>query len=455
METATAKKTAPPFPKERHWLFGNATMLRNDAIGMVKSMIKGYGNIFSLSVPFNKVVIASNPEYARYVLQDNSKNYRKSLAYDLLRALLGLGLLTSEGDFWKQQRKLAQPAFHKRKLDEWTEMMVERSQHTADRIRKYADSGEAFDVLPTMTTLTLDIISKAIFSTGVEEKAKVVGDQITLLNEYTIRKLHTPFRLPDSFPTPFNIRQRKALEKLDNIVYEIIDHRRAEGVSKDDLLSMLIDAKDEETGEGMSNQQLRDEVMTIFIAGNETSSNALTWTLYLLSQNPDAEQKMLDEIYAKFNSGVELNYKTVGEFHYVRQVIEESMRVYPPVWTIGRRNLEDDEIGGYRIEKNTNVLIPIIYLHHSERFWEEPETFKPERFAPEKRNNIDRFVYFPFGGGPRMCIGNNFAMLEMEIILITLYREFIFKLKEGFKVEPEPLVTLRPKYGMMMKAVKR
>jgi len=455
MQAATAKKPLPPFPEERHWLLGNATMLRDDAIGMVKFFIGKYGNIFSLKLPFAKAVIASNPDYARYVLQDNSKNYKKSLAYDLLKALLGYGLLTSEGEFWKKQRKLAQPAFHKRKLDEWTEMMVERADHTADKISKHAANGEAFDILPAMTALTLDIISKAIFSTGVEDKAKIVGDQITLLNEYTIQKLHTPFRLPDSVPTPFNIRQRKALAKLDNIVYEIISHRRAEGISKDDLLSMLIDGKDEDSGEGMSNQQLRDEVMTIFIAGNETSSNALTWTLYLLSQNPEQEKKMLDEIDAKFDSGVELNFKTVGEFHYVRQVIEESMRIYPPVWTIGRRNLEEDELGGYRIEKNTNVLIPIIYFHHSDRFWEQPEKFKPERFAPEVRNSIDRFVYFPFGGGPRMCIGNNFAMLEMEIILISLYRQFRFKLKEGFKVEPEPLVTLRPKYGMMMTAEKR
>jgi cytochrome P450 len=455
MEPAIAKKTAPPFPDERHWLLGNATMLRKDTIGKVRYFISKYGNIFSLAVPFNKVVIASNPEYARYVLQDNSKNYRKSLAYDLLKALLGLGLLTSEGDFWKKQRKLAQPAFHKRKLDEWTEMMVERAEHTAGKINNYAESGEAFDMLPMMTALTLDIISKAIFSTGVEDKAKMGGDQITLLNEYTIQKLHTPFRLPDHFPTPFNIRQRNALARLDNIVYEIIDNRRAGGVSKDDLLSMLIDARDEDTGEGMSDRQLRDEVMTIFIAGNETSSNALTWTLYLLSQNPQQEQKMIDEIDAKFDSGVELNFHTVGEFHYVRQVIEESMRIYPPVWTIGRRNLEDDELGGYKIEKNTNVLIPIIYLHHSERFWEEPEKFKPERFAPDVRNNIDRFVYFPFGGGPRTCIGNNFAMLEMEIIIITLYRRFKFRVKEGFVVEPEPLVTLRPKYGMMMRAEKR
>ena len=455
MEASTAKKTVPPFPKEKHWLFGHATILKDDAFGMIKKSIAKYGNIFSLSVPFVKVVIASNPEHARYVLQDNSKNYTKSLAYDMLKPLLGIGLLTSEGEFWKKQRKLSQPAFHKRKLDEWTEMMVERAQHTADKIRVHSDSNEAFDVLPEMTALTLDVISKAIFSTGVEDKAKMVGDQVTLLNEYTIEKLHTPFRMPDFMPTPFNLRQKKALGILDRVIYEIIDKRISEGISKDDLLSMLIDARDEETGEGMSRQQVRDEVMTIFLAGNETSSNALTWTLYLLSQNAEQEQKMIAEIDEKFSNGIELNFKTVGEFHYVKQVIEESMRVHPPVWMVGRRAIKDDEIDGYKIEKTTNVLVPIVYLHHTERFWEEPDRFKPERFAPETRNNIDRFVYFPFGGGPRVCIGNNFAMLEMQIILITLCRQFRFRLKEGFIVEPEPLVTLRPKYGMMMYAEKR
>jgi len=456
MDTSVAKKIAPPAPKERrHWLFGHALLLKDDAIGMVKLFIQNHGNIFSLHLPFVKAVIASNPEYARYVLQDNSKNYTKSLAYDMLKPLLGMGLLTSEGDFWKKQRKLAQPAFHKRKLDEWTAMMIERAEHTAEKIEKYADRGEAFDVLPEMTALTLDVISKAIFSTGVEDKAKIVGDQITLLNEYTIEKLHTPVRMPDFVPTPFNLRMKRAVDLLNKIIYEIIDKRKSEGESKDDLLSMLMDVKDEETGETMSKQQLRDELMTIFLAGNETSSNALSWTLYLLSQNPEKEKKMMDEIEEKLVDGFELNYKTVGEFHYVKQVIEESMRVYPPVWTVGRRAIEDDELGGYKIAKQTNVLVPIIYLHHSERFWEEPQKFLPERFAPDKRNGIDRFVYFPFGGGPRVCIGNNFAMLEMEIILITLYRKFTFKVKENFEVEPEPLVTLRPKYGMMMYAVKR
>lgn len=453
---AMPKKTAPPAPKEhRHWLFGHAGMLKHDAIGIVKLFIKNYGNIFSFSLPFAKAVIASNPEYARHVLQDNSKNYTKSLAYDLLKPLLGIGLLTSEGNFWKQQRKLAQPAFHKRKLDEWTEMMIERAEHSADKIADYARRNQAFDVLPEMTALTLDVISKAIFSTGVEDKAQIVGEQITLLNEFTIQKLHTPIRLPDFFPTRFNRSMKKSLELLNKIIFEIIDKRKEEGVAKDDLLSMLMDAKDEDTGETMSKQQLRDELMTIFIAGNETSSNALTWTLYLLSQNPDAEKKLLYEIDSKFAAGVELNYKTVGEFHYVKQVIEESMRVYPPVWAVGRRAINEDEIGGYTISPKTNVLIPIIYLHHTERFWNNPDAFKPERFAPEVRNSIDRFVYFPFGGGPRVCIGNNFAMLEMEVILITLYRRFTFKVKENFEVEPEPLVTLRPKNGMLMYAVTR
>jgi cytochrome P450 len=454
MSTATARKPVPPTPKEKHWLIGHVGMLKNDPIGMMKDFIARYGNVLSLSVPFTKAVVISNPEYARQVLQDNSKNYTKSLAYELLKPLLGMGLLTSEGDFWKQQRKLIQPAFHKRKLDEMAEMMVERSEHWADRERIYADKGEAFDILPEMTALTLDIISKAIFSKGVEDKAKIVGDQILLLNEYTINKIHQPVRLPDSIPTPWNRHARKSMDLLNKIVLEIIAERRR-SESKDDLLSMLIDARDEETGESMDNQQVRDEVMTIFLAGNETSSNALSWMLYLLSQNPAEEAKMIAEIDTKLAAGVQVSFSTMGEFPYVKQVIEESMRIYPPAWSVGRRAIADDEIGEYHIEALTNVLIPIMYLHHSPRFWQEPERFMPERFAPETRMAIDRFVYLPFGGGPRFCIGNNFAMMEMQIILITLYKEFRFRLKEGFKVEAEPLVTLKPKYGMMMVAEKR
>jgi cytochrome P450 len=368
----------------------------------------------------------------------------------MLKILLGNGLLTSEGDFWRKQRRLIQPAFHRKKLEDLTSMMIERSQEFADKFGAYAQSGEYVDILPELTALTLDIISKAIFSSGVDEdKGFIVAEQITLLNEYTIEKLNRLIPVPAMIPTPFNVKERKAIQLLNDIINDIINQRRKEGVSKSDLLSMLIDARDEETGEAMDNQQLRDEVMTIFLAGNETTANALTWALYLLSQNPEAEQKMIAEIESK--KDVVLNFNTVNEFHYVRQVIDESMRLYPPAYSVGRRTIEDDELGGYRIPKGTNVLVPIILYHRSPQFWKDPLKFDPDRFSPERKGEIDRFAYFPFGAGPRLCIGNNFALLEMEIVLITLYSKFKFRLKPGFVAEAEPLVTLKPRHGMMMK----
>jgi cytochrome P450 len=457
METAAAqaKKLSPPEPKEKHWLFGSGYALRNNAHLVVPQIIKKYGDLVSLTLPFTRIVIAARPEFAKYVLVDNNKNYRKSLAYDMIKLLLGNGLLTSEGEFWKKQRRLAQPAFHKQKLADLTAMMVRRSAQEVDNLKAKADSGEYFDITPLMTTLTLEIISEAIFSNGVNDKADLVSQQITLLNQYATDKLNSPIRLPALFPTPANINERKAIKILDKIIYDIIDERRRDGVSKSDLLSMLLDARDEETGEAMDNKQLRDEVMTIFIAGNETTANAMAWTLYLLSQNPEAEAKMIREIDEKLDAGVELDFMNVLGFQYVRQVIDESMRLFPPAWVVGRRNYQDDEIGGYRIPKNTNVLVPIMYFHRSEKYWDEPLKFKPERFAPDKKNSIDRYVYFPFGGGPRLCIGNNFALMEMQIILIQMYRKYKFRLQPGFAAEPEPLITLRPKNGMVMKIEKR
>lgn len=454
METTTTKKPIPPFPKEKHWLFGSAYLLKGRSLEVIRMLSAKYGDIVSLSFPMNKVAVITNPQYAKYVLLDNNKNYRKSLAYDVLKAVLGNGLLTSEGDFWKKQRRLIQPAFHKRKLEELTAMMVREAQHTVDKFMPVADSGKAIDISPEMTALTLEVISKAIFSDGVEDKAYIVGKQINMLNQYAIDKVNDPFRLPAFIPTPFNVKERRSMKLLNDIIEDIISTRRKQE-SKDDLLSMLIDMRDEDTGEAMDNKQLRDEVMTIFIAGNETSSNALAWMLYLLSQNPEAEAKMIAEIDSKLDAGIELNYQNVLDFTYVRQVIDESLRIYPPAWSVGRRNYEEDEIGGYRILKNTNVLIPIMFFHTSEKFWDEPAKFKPERFAPEVRNQIDRFVYFPFGGGPRFCIGNNFALLEMQVILILFYRNFKFRLKENFTPEPEPLITLRPKHGMWMTIEKR
>lgn len=457
METAerTTQRPLPPFPQQKHWLFGSGYALRQNAHAVLPELISKYGEIFSLSLPLTRIVVAAKPEYAQYVLVDNNKNYRKSLAYDMLKLLLGNGLLTSEGDFWRKQRRLIQPAFHKQKLAELTAMMVQRITKEVAQLSDKAKSGEYFDVAPLMTNLALDIISEAIFSNGVDDQADLVSKQITLLNKYATDKLNSPIRLPALFPTPANVRERKAVKILDKIIYGVIDKRRKEGISKSDLLSMLLDARDADTGEAMDNRQLRDEVMTIFIAGNETTAHAMAWTLYLLSQNPDAEQKMIAEIDAKLNAGIELNFQNVLSFQYVRQVIDESMRLFPPAWVVGRRNYQDDQMGGYRIQKGTNVLIPIMYFHRSEKYWDEPLKFKPERFAPVLKHNLEKYVYFPFGGGPRLCIGNNFALMEMQLILILMYRQCKFRLQPGFAVEPEPLITLRPKQGMVMKVERR
>ncbi|HSC40446.1 MAG TPA: cytochrome P450, partial [Chitinophagaceae bacterium] len=390
-----------------------------------------------------------------HVLVDNNRNYTKSLAYKMVKLLLGNGILTSEGDFWRKQRRLIQPAFHKQKIAGMAAMMVQRIEQEATLFEQYADGGAGIDMHTSMTSLTLDIIARAIFSEGVTDKGVMIARQITLLNQYVTDKINKPFRLPPGIPTPFNIRERKAINALNQVIYEIIDARRKEKTPKDDLLSMLLEAWDEETGESMDNRQLRDEVMTIFIAGNETTANALTWALYLLSQHPAEEQKMVAEIDEQLNNGVRPGYETLQAFPYTRQVIEESMRLYPPAWVVGRRAQEEDELGGYRVPKGTNILVPIFYLHRSSEYWDQPEQFKPERFAPEKRAGIDRYVYFPFGAGPRMCIGNNFAMMEMQLILVVLYRRFRFRLPENFAVKAKPLITLRPENGMMMRVERR
>jgi len=450
----TVNKKAPPYPEEKHWLFGSGYLLRNDTLKQINFFNEKYGDIYSLSLPFNKIIVASHPSYARHVLTDNNKNYTKSLAYKVVKMLLGNGILTSEGEFWRRQRRLIQPAFHKQKIASLASMMTQRIQQEADSLDAFAGGSTPVDIMAVMTSLTLDIISRAIFSAGVT-KGPMIAELLILLNQYLTDKINQPIRLPASIPTPFNLRERRALETLDGIIYEIIDARRKDKTPKDDLLSMLLEARDEETGESMSDKQLRDEVMTIFLAGNETSANAMAWTLYLLSQHPQEEQKMIDEIDEKLDGGLQPGYDTMQAFPYTRQVIEESMRLYPPAWVVGRRAIEDDELGDYRVPKGTNVLVPIFYLHRSPLYWQEPQRFMPERFAIDKKGAIDKYVYFPFGAGPRMCIGNNFAMLEMQLILVILYRRFRFRLQENFVVEARALLSLRPKNGVMMRVERR
>jgi cytochrome P450 len=445
-----------PLPKlvtsPRHWLFGPSYYARRGPLHWIPKWIQEYGDIFRLKSLLGQATIVASPELAREVLVDRYTRYQqKSRPYTVLRILMGNGLVTSGGEFWRGQRKLVQPAFHRRRLDALFAMMVERVTDCVKRLELVARAGDAIDFTSLLSQLTLDIISRAMFSSDVQGAAADVSHHIVTLNEYALRLLRRPwlFLLPRRIPTPFNYVQYRSLKSLNEIVHGIIEARRGDPHGHDDLLSMLLSATEEGTGRGMTNEQLRDEVMTVFVAGHETTANAMAWLLYLVSQHPDVEEKLRADIDAHWPEGG-LTVGNVTAFAYARQVIEESLRIYPTIWSIGRCCTEEDEVGNYRIPVGMNVVVPIFHFHWSERFWPEPQKFEPERFSPERRPVPDAMTYFPFGAGPRSCIGNLFALQELLVMTVLFHRHFRFRVAPEFPVEPDPLITLRPKYGMKM-----
>ena len=446
------KPLPPRVTHPSHWLFGPVYYAQRDPLRQFPKWIEEYGDVFRLKGAIGQATILGSPELAHEVLVERYSRYqKKSLSYAVLRILMGNGLVTSEGEFWRGQRKLVQPAFHRKRLDAIFAMMVDRVSDLVTRFKEIAMSGEAVDLTPYLSHLTLDIISRAMFSSDVQGAASQVSKHIHILNAYALRMIRNPwlFLLPKRIPLPFTSCPVGSLNSMNRIVNGIIQSRRKQPAEHDDLLSMLISATEEETGRGMTDEQLRDEVMTIFVAGHETTANAMAWLLYLVSKHPDVEQKLLAEIAAKFPEGG-LNSANIHAFTYVRELIEESLRVYPSIWSIGRRCTEADELGGYQIPIGMNVVVPIFYFHWSERFWKDPQKFDPSRFSPDRRPPPQSLVYMPFGAGPRSCIGNHFALQELMIMTILFYRAFRFRLEDQFAVEPDPLITLRPKQGMKM-----
>ncbi|MES2571015.1 MAG: cytochrome P450 [Verrucomicrobiota bacterium] len=452
--------TAPLPPivrKPGHWLLGPIYHMQRDPIKWMGKWLAEYDDIFTITAPIGRATVVGRPEWARQVLADRYSRYQeKSQSYIVLRLLMGNGLVTSSGEFWRGQRKLAQPAFHRRRLDSIFGMMAELTLGCAKKFSGYAASGDAVDVAPVLSHLTLDIISRAMFSTDVDTGASDVSSHIATLNEYALRLLRQPwlFLLPRRLPTPLNHREIHAGLKLEKIVMDIISQRRRGDAEHDDLLALLLSACDEETGRGMSDEQLRDEVMTIFVAGHETTANAMCWLMHLVSQHPEIEEKLMAEIDAAWAADA-LSSGSIALFPYTRQVVEESLRLYPTIWSVGRRCGEADEIGGFRIPSGMNVIVPIFHFHWSERYWSEPQRFDPERFSPERRPAAEPMIYFPFGAGPRSCIGNHFAMQELVIMTAIFYRYFQFRPEPGFVVEADPLITLRPKQGVRLKMTAR
>lgn len=419
--------------------------------GFFEKTAQEFGDIAFFKLGPQGCYILNHPDYIKDVLVTHNRNFTKSRGLERARIFLGEGLLTSEGDFHLRQRRLIQPAFHRKRIAAFGEVIVERTLRAIQAWKQ----GAEFDLAPEMSRLTLNIAGKTLFDAEVDSKADVIGQTLTDLMEMFPRILLPFSELLQHFPLPSNRRFEQAKDQLDHIVFSMIEERRKSDKDHDDLLSMLVHALDEEgDGTGMSNEQVRDEAITLLLAGHETTALALTWTFYLLSQNPDAERKLHQEVDDVLQ-GAPPTLEHVERLVYTKMVFSEAMRIYPPAWTVGRRARSAYEVGGYLVPAGDILFMSQYATHRDARFFPDPMRFDPMRFTPEEIGRRPQFAYFPFGGGPRVCIGEPFAWMEGVLVLATIAQQWRLQLVHGHPISVQPLLTLRPKYGMRMIAERK
>ena len=393
--------------------------------------------------------LVSHPDYVKHVLQDHYKNYPRSRFYNLIKLALGEGLVTSEGDFWRRQRRMAQPAFQRQRVQSFAGVMVRLTEAMLERWHPWMQKQQPVNISAEMMRLALGIAGETLFSTDVSDETDVMGGATTAAIEYMNFRINHFFAMPLPVPTPRNLRFRRAMRDLDRYVYQLIAERRRSNGDRGDLLSMIMKARDEDTDELMNDRQLRDEIVTFLGAGHETTAVALAWTWYLLSQHPDIDRRMRQEIDSVLG-GRSPTIDDVPRLSYTRMVFEESMRIYPPVWAMSRNVLADDTIGGFHIPAGSIVVVSQYVTHRHPEFWDNPEGFDPERFTPERSAQRHRGAYFPFAIGPHQCIGNEFALMEAVLVLATVAQRYRLCLLPGYRVEPDPIFTLRQRPSVLM-----
>ena len=433
----------PPGP--RGSAIGSLRALRRDPIGLF-TLASSYGDVSYLRLPRMPLYVLNHPDLVRGVLVENHRDFRKGPTMDAAKRMLGEeSLLTSEGEHHKRQRRLIQPIFHHDRIAGYGEAMVELAERTAGR---WSD-GRTLDLHAEMARLTLAIVGRVLFDVDVEtEQAREIGEALTeTLAQFN--RVFSPFlQVSERLPIPANKRFQRARDVFDRTVFRMIERRRSAGLDGDDLLSLLLRAQ--EGGVGMTDEQVRDEAITLFLAGHETTSNALTWTWLLLSEHPDAEAIL----HAELDDALGDRTPTVADvpnLPFTDAVLRESMRRYPPAWAIGRRALVNQEAGGYVIPAGSVLVVSPWLLHHDPRWWNDPWAFSPERWLPPDHGR-PRQAYLPFGAGPRMCIGEDFAWLEAVLLLATIGRRWRFAHDPSHRVQLQPVVTLRPRNGMRMTA---
>jgi len=424
---------------------------RKGPLPFFQNLAAQYGDISYFRLGPQEAFFLNHPDYIKDVLVTNQPSFHKGLVLQRAKRLLGEGLLTSEDEVHRRQRRLAQPAFHRSRIASYSSVMTDYGLQTSARWR----DGDTLDMSAEMMQLTLGIVGKTLFDADVVSDAQEVGEAMTVVMDLFNTITIPFFELLQKLPLPQLRRFDTARAKLDAIIYRLIEQRRLAGEDRGDLLSMLLLAQDTEVdGGAMTDEQLRDELMTIFLAGHETTANALTWTWYLLSQNPEAEARLHEEI-DRVLAGRLPDFDDVGKLKYTEMVLAESMRLYPPAWALGRLAMQEFEIGGYVVPRKSLVLMSQYVMHRDARYFAEPLKFNPERWTPEARESRPQFSYFPFGGGPRRCIGEGFAWMEGILLIATIARHWQMRLVPNHPVVLKPVITLRPKHGMRMTLIRR
>ena len=433
----------------------NAFRFVNNPIPVFDQYMLENGETFSffLAGGPQKGIVSAEPAFIQHILQKNHRNYRKSkIQTETLARYLGHGLLTSEGDYWLRQRRTIQPGFHRKKLEALSGIILKVIDTYIEGFDKQKTT---VDIYQQMMELTLRIVANSLFSNNLkEEDLHLIGHHITAIQEFIIRQIRQPYFNPWFHLSGMHRKYKRMSEEVNGTILNFIRERKATGGQYDDLLQMLLDVRYEDTREGMTDRQLVDESAILYVAGHETTANAMAWMFYLLSQHPEAVQKIREEV-VKVLGEAPPSFADLPKLEYTLQVVEESLRLYPPAWITDRIAIEDDTIEGYHIPAGTMIIAYIYGAHHSPKRWEAPEEFRPERFSKAQKAGRESFSYLPFGGGPRLCIGQSFALMEMQMILARMVPRFDFKLLPDQQIELQPLVTLRPRYGIKMELIKR
>lgn len=432
---------SPPAPRS-HWLWGNPEVLA-DPLAFMRRMSAEYGGIVSLRLLTHTAWMITEPTVIESVLVKQATEFRKHFAVRLLPIALGNGLLTSDGDFYSRQRRLAQPAFQRSQVSHYYTTFVDSTRRMLDAWQ----AGENRDILLEMHSLTLGTASRTLFGVDAEFQSERVRAALRIGQAEFVRRLLTIVRLPMWVPTPSNLRLRQATRDLDDIIYDFIRQRRASNEPRSDLLSRLLHARDEGAETGMTDKQLRDECLTIFLAGQETTALAMSWCWWLLAENPTVAERIYAEVDSVLNGRCP-TMEDLSRLQETEHALLEAMRLYPPIYIIGREALVDTEIGGFRCPRGTTLLMPAWAVHRDERYFQDPDSFLPERWRNNFEKQLPKCAYFPFSAGPRVCLGTHFAMVQMKLVIAMIAQRFRFTVAPGQKVTPNVQITLQPSPGI-------